>query len=307
MAHNPVMNKNPYFRDPSQMQRPSAPTGYEQGYAYGQNAPYTAKAYGQQVNGAEQVFANTQAQGYAAQSYTPSYQSASPADRMSYDDAMVKTLTLLGVAIVAGVLTAMFVPIAMVSTLAIITSLAALGVSFMAALRPMVSPALAIAYSALEGVALGGITGALNLLYPGIAFQAILGTVIVVGVATALHMSGTVRTSPKGRKVVLVIMVAGLVYSLINLVLVLTGINTSFRGMDTSISFFGIPLGVLLGLVMIVVAGYLLISDLEQARYAVDNGAPRAFAWTVAFGIASTIMWIYVEVLRVLSILASDD
>lgn len=297
MAHNPVMNRNPYFRDSAaSYQGAQGQAGQQVQYdQYGRPIGYV-----QQVNQAGQAFAN---QAGAYRTFAPAGQTSAT---MSYDDAMMKTLLLLGVTVLSGVAAVFFVPLTAVSVVAVTTSLLALAVSFMAAFRPMVSPGIAISYAVLEGVALGTITGALNTLYPGIALQAILGTVAVVAVATGLHMSGAVRTTAKGRKVILVVMMGALVYSLVNMVLVLTGINTSFRGMDTSLSIGGIPLGIVLGLIMIVVAGYLLISDFEVARYAVDNGAPKAFAWTVAFGIASTVMWIYVEVLRVLSILASD-
>lgn len=277
MAHNPVMNRNPYFKDPATPNRQSFdPTQYMQ------QSQYEAQGFGYE----QPQFA--------------------PAERMSYDDAMVKTILLLAVTVISGTLAAMFTPLTLVNVVAVTTSLIALGVSFFAAMRPMVSPATAIAYAVLEGIALGSITGALNLFYPGIAFQAVLGTVAVVAVATGLHMSGAVRTSPKGRKIMLVVMGAAIIYSLVNMFLVLTGASTSFRGLDTAITIAGIPLGVILGIGMIVIAGYMLISDFEDARNAVANGAPKEFSWTVAFGIVATVMWIYIEVLRILSIFASD-
>ena len=71
--------------------------------------------------------------------------------------------------------------------------------------RPMVGPGLSIAYATVQGFAMGVVTAALEDLYPGIALQAIIGTLVVVAVAVGLHMSGTVRTTSKGNKIVLTI------------------------------------------------------------------------------------------------------
>ena len=169
--------------------------------------------------------------------------------------------------------------------------------------RPMVGPGISIAYSLFQGVALGAITNAFDTLYPGVAFQAILGTAIVVGVAVFLHMSGKVRTTAKGRRVVLTIMIAYIIFGFVNLILMLTGVTNSLR----NITVGGFHLGIILGLVMIAVAGYVLISDLETAKLAVERHAPKEFAWTAAFGIVMTVLWIYLEVLRIVAYLAASS
>ena len=111
-------------------------------------------------------------------------------------------------------------------------------------------------------------------------------------------------TMPLG---VMIVLVAAIIYSLVNLVLANTVLSDKFYGMDTAIKLGGVPLGLILGIILIVVAAYFLIGDLEDVRYAVENGAPKKFAWTVGFSITVTVIWIYVEVLRVLAILANDN
>ena len=86
-----------------------------------------------------------------------------------------------------------------------------------------------------------------------------------------------------------------------------TVLSDRFLGMDTALKLGGVPLGLILGVILIVVAAYFLIGDLEDVRYAVENGAPKKFAWTVGFSITVTVIWIYIEVLRVLAILANDN
>lgn len=265
---NPVMSRNPYFT--GQTQRPNQ---------------FDQAAYGQPEMTSQ-----------------PSYSTfdAKPADgRMTYTDAMNKTALLLGVTVVAGVLAAMLVPVPSMYAIALMSSLAALGVGFFAAFKPMVSPALALGYAVLEGVALGTITRAFDLLYPGIAFQAILATAVIVAVTLGLHYSGAVRTTPRGRKIVYIVAIGYLVFSLINMVLVWTGAVAGF-GLRSG------NLGLLIGTAMIFIAAYMLIADFEQVNEAIANGAPAQFAWTTALAIVMTILWIYIEVLRILAILADN-
>jgi len=142
-------------------------------------------------------------------------------------------------------------------------------------------------------------------LYPGIALQAIIGTLVVVAVAVGLHMSGAVRTTSKGNKIVLTILIAAFVYGIVNIILVSTNAVDGMFGLD-SMKVGGIPLGIILGLLLIFIGGYMLIGDLELVHYAVANGAPKKFAWMTAFGIVSTVIFIYWQVLRILAVLAGD-
>ena len=128
--------------------------------------------------------------------------------------------------------------------------------------------------------------------------QAILGTVIVVGVTLMLHYSGKVRTTAKGMKYVMIIALAGILLGLVNMFI------TMFTG--KSFYFSNPTLGIGLGVIMILVAAYMLINDFEQVQYAVNNAAPKNFSWTCAIGIVMTILWIYVEVLRIAAIIADN-
>ena len=192
MSNNPVMNRNPYFQGQA-----TTPNTY---YATPNQGQYTQNQYGQ-----------TQYDQYNPQAqYAGAFadQQARPG-AMTYDDAMVKTLILLAVAVVSGAVTMGMTPTIGTNGilgLAIVTSLAAFVIGMIAAFQKMVKPWLAIGYSLLEGIALGALTGAVDTFYPGIGLQAVLGTVIVVGVCVFLHVSGTVRTTPKGRRIVSVVL-----------------------------------------------------------------------------------------------------
>ena len=298
MSNNPVMNRNPYFN--GNVTTPN--TGYvqpQQGYGYADPAAQQAQFQAQQGQYQGQYYPAQQGQ-YQGQYPQQGAFGGQPAPgAMTYDDAMIKTLILLAIAVLSGAATMAFMPINMVLPVAIGASLAAFVIGMIAAFQRMVKPFFAIGYALLQGVALGALTGALDMLYPGIGLQAVLGTAIVVAVAVGLHLSGAVRTTPKGRKIVMVVLISYILFGFINMMLTWTGVLSGY-GMREG------PFGIILGLVIIAIAGYMLIGDLETVKLAVVNNAPKEFAWTCAFGIVMTILWIYVEVLRIAAILASD-
>ncbi|MBR6459139.1 MAG: Bax inhibitor-1/YccA family protein [Actinomycetaceae bacterium] len=285
---SPVMENNPYFRPgavtPNRDAAPNAPYGTYQDMNV-PNAPVQVADYEYSMPAAHESY--------------PAY----TVETMKYNDALQKTGILLGVTVISAFAAWFLLPMQMLMPLAIGGSIAALVIGIVASRQRLVKPGLAIAYTVLEGATLGAITGALNVAYPGIAFQAVLGTFIVVAVAAGLHFSGKVRTSGRGMRIVMTLLIAAIIYALVDMVLVLTGV------LGQSMDYFkigGIPIGIIFGLILIVAAGYSLIGDLELIRNAELNGAPKEFAWTCAFGLVISIIWIYIEVLRILAILASD-
>lgn len=283
---NPVMSRNPYFQQTQQ--RPNN-YGAHTPNQYGNN-PYQQAPYAQMdAMAAGQQFQMPQA-----------FDAAPASDRMTYTDAMNKTAIILATTVITGVLTVALLPVNLWMPAAWVGIIGSFVLMFMLAFKKIVSPVMAIAYGVLEGVSLGAITGAFELMYPGIAFQAILATIVIVAVTLGLHYSGAVRTTPKGRKFVYVVALGYLVFSLINLVLVGFGILDSW-------GFRNGPLGIIIGAAMILVAAYMLIGDFEDVNVAVANGAPKKFAWTVGLGIVATILWIYLEVLRLLAIIAQNN
>lgn len=153
-----------------------------------------------------------------------------------------------------------------------------------------------LAYAVFEGLLLGGISLFFETVYPGIVLQAVIGTLAVAGSITVLFRMGKLRTSPKLTKMFLIAFGAYFVFTLVNLVLVLLGVTNLRTGM----------LGVVIGLVAVALASYSLVMDLEVIRNGVDSGAPNAYAWTAALGLAVTVVWMYTEILRILAILRDN-
>jgi len=164
------------------------------------------------------------------------------------------------------------------------------------------SPALILAYAAVQGVFVGGISAWYELSFGGgIVAQAVLATFVVFGVTLALFASGKIRASKKATKIFLIAMVGYLVFSLINWGLMVFGVNSDPWGMR-GYEVWGIPLGVILGVLVVIMAAYSLVLDFDFIQQGVRNRAPKKYEWTGVFGIMVTVIWLYLEILRMLAI-----
>jgi uncharacterized YccA/Bax inhibitor family protein len=239
-------------------------------------------------------------EGMTAQQLTDLYSqpSATPAqtDRMSYEDTMVKIVVSFAILLV-GAAVGWFVPVLAIPALIVGFVLALVNI-----FKKKPSPTLVLSYAAVEGVFVGAVTMFFETLYPNIAVQAVIGTLVVVGVTLALFASGKVRASKRATKVFLIAMVGYGVFSLVNLVLMATGVTTDAFGLRSA-PIFGVPLGVILGVLVIIMAAYSLVLDFDSIKTGVQRGAPRVYGWTAAFGIMVTVVWLYLEILRLLAIL----
>lgn len=234
---------------------------------------------------------------YSQPSATPS-----DTDRMSYEDTMVKILISFAILIV-GAAVGWFVPLLFIPA-AIIGFVLAIVNTFKK--RP--SPALILAYAAVEGIFVGGITSFFERQWPGIAAQALIGTAAVIGVTFALFASGKVRASAKATKVFLIAMVGYAVFSIVNMILMATGASKDafgLRSVEVTIPVIGVavPLGVIIGIFVVIMAAYSLVLDFDSIKTGVTRGAPRIYGWTAAFGIMVTVVWLYLEILRIFALM----
>lgn len=174
--------------------------------------------------------------------------------------------------------------------------------------RKKVRPALIFAYAAFEGLFVGAISAFFEIVWPGIVMQATLATFSVVGVTLALFASGKIRASKKMTKIVMIAMVGYLVFSVLNLILMWTGVLPAGQAFGLySATIMGIPLGLIIGILVVFMAAYSLVLDFDQIQQGVRNGAPRKYGWLGAFGIMVTVVWLYVEILRIIAIVRGDN
>ena len=162
------------------------------------------------------------------------------------------------------------------------------------------SPAMISIYAVATGVFLGGLSSMFDQRWPGIAFQAVLATLSVFAVVLALYRSGKVRATPKMTRIVMIAMVGYLLFSVLNFVLMITGAIDGMFGMRSG------WLGIAIGLLAVFLASYSLVMDFTSIEEGVRAGAPERYSWTAAFGLATTMVWLYVEILRILAIFNQD-
>ena len=157
--------------------------------------------------------------------------------------------------------------------------------------KKSVSPALVIAYAAFQGLALGGISRAFNDTYPGIVSQAVLGTLCAFGGILFAYRSGKIRVTPKFTRIMLGALVGYMVFAVISI----------FTGRP------GGATGTLIAVAAVALATFFLVLDFDQIEKTIAAGAPRNESWRSAFGLMVTLVWLYLEVLRLLSILRNND
>ena len=168
------------------------------------------------------------------------------------------------------------------------------------------SAPLTLAYAGLEGLFVGGISAIFEQIAPGVATQAVIATFVIIGVVLALFRSGKIRASKRATKVFMIAIIGYALFSLINLGLIVFGVNSDPWGLRGG-EIFGIPVALLLGVLVILLASYSLVLDFDSIQQGVRRGAPAAFGWTAAFGIMVTVVWLYVEILRMLAILRGGE
>jgi uncharacterized YccA/Bax inhibitor family protein len=310
LGGNPIFNgKN--FREATQA--PPVPQAYGQN-PYGQTQ-YGQNQYGQIPYGQAPVMDaprgwGSQQPGMTDDQLQQMYNrpAAGPVEtgRMSYDDVIVRTAACVGV-VMAGAAVTLFVSMPLASLLMIVGALGGFALAMVNTFKKQPSPALILAYAGLEGLFLGGLTRILDALYPGVGLQAVIGTLSVFAVTLLLFRSGKVRATPKAMRFFMIAMIGYAVFALVNMVMVWTGAVQSPFGLSTSVEIFGIPLGVFIGILAIGLAAFSLIMDFTSIEAGVRAGAPERFAWTAAFGLTVTLVWLYVEIIRLLAILRGDD
>jgi len=166
------------------------------------------------------------------------------------------------------------------------------------AFRRKVSPGLVLLYAAIEGVFIGMISKVFESLYDGIVVQAVIGTFAAAAVTLAAYKFFNIRVTPKFRKVVIIATIAFAVALLINFLLSLAGVNLGLRDSGTgALSLLAIAFS-LLGAVLAVLN---LVLDFDYIEQGVEMGAPASESWRGAFGLTVTMVWLYIEILRLLS------
>lgn len=209
--------------------------------------------------------------------------------RMTMDDVVTRTAMLFGLLVI----TAAFAWQAALGGAVLLVSFAtALILGMVIAFSRKVRPALILTYAGLQGIVLGTISRVYEASYPGIVSQALLATAgAFVGVLFA-YRTGRIRITARATKIAFAAIIGYLVLGIINIF----GGNFIFNGtFGPLVAIFGVGL-----------ATFFLAMDFDQAAKAVAIGVPQQESWRVGFGMMVSVIWLYLEVLRLLSILRRD-
>jgi len=155
-------------------------------------------------------------------------------------------------------------------------------------------------YAVFEGLFLGAISAMFEAMYPGLVMRAVSLTFGVFFIMLLLYRSGTIRASEKFRKVIFAATGGIALVYLASFIAGLFGVNLSFM-QDSS------PISIGFSLVVVAIAALNLILDFDMIVVGANSRAPKYMEWYGAFGLMVTLIWLYLELLRLLSKFARRD
>jgi uncharacterized YccA/Bax inhibitor family protein len=295
-SSNPVFSRRGFSRD--------------NGYAGFNTAPQAGgPAVGTQANPYAQgnPYAPQGGNPYAQNPYAQQYGQAAPQapaapGRMTMDDVVSRSALTLGTVAVGAALAWALLPVTTTSYgLAVGAALVAFVLAMVQSFKRKASPALILGYAAFEGVFLGVISEMFNSRWSGAPFQAVLGTMAVSGATLLVYKAGWIRVTARYARIGMAIAFAFLAVLAVNLLLVAFGVAE-----DGGLRSFG-PLGAVVGIIAILLGAFFLTLDFKQIEDGIAYGAPREESWLAAFGLTMTLVWIYIEMLRLVAIFSSSD
>ena len=226
---------------------------------------------------------------------------------MTFDDVVVKSIMCFGLLLVGAVAGWMAGIVAMgVAMVLFFASCAVtLGLAIFIQLSKKIRPGAIVTYSLIEGFSLGVISYAFESYFPGIVISAVLATLVVIGTTLAAFMMGFVRNSSTLTRVAGIGSIAFFFYYLVTFALSVTGM-VDMRSVN-SITVFGIPLGVIIGVLAVFIGVLCLVRDFDAVKVGVANNVPEKYSWLCTFAIMTDVIWIYLEILKILSYFMRRD
>ena len=226
---------------------------------------------------------------------------------MTFDDVVVKSIMCFGLLLVGAVAGWMTGIVAMgVAMVLFFASCAVtLGLAIFIQFSKKVRPGAIVTYSLIEGFSLGVISYTFEAYFPGIVISAVLATLVVIGTTLAAFMMGFVRNSSTLTRVAGIGSIAFFFYYLVTFALSLSGM-VNMRAVN-SITVFGIPLGVIIGVLAVFIGVLCLVRDFDAVKVGVANNVPEKYSWLCTFAIMTDVIWIYLEILKILSYFMRRD
>jgi len=230
--------------------------------------------------------------------------------RMTVDSVIQKTAISVGLVFVTAIITWWFIgdftgtDAEANAAASRALSLAGLGaglafvLSLVNSFKKVISPALVLAFAAVEGVALGAISKVFEAQFDGVVTSAVIGTFGAFAGTLAAYKILDIKVGDKFRRGVVAGMFGMVGLGLLSMVLSFFGINTGLYGMG-GLGFVFAVAGLVLGI-------FMLILDFDYVEQGVAAGLPDREGWRAAFGLTVSLVWIYTNLLRILAIMRGD-
>ncbi|CAL9556543.1 Bax inhibitor-1/YccA family protein [Streptomyces sp. G3] len=305
-SRNPVFSRRGFSRDNGYAGFNAAPQAGGPAVATQAN-PYAQGAQGNPY--AQPPAGNPYAQNPYAQpdqQFGAAPQAPATTGRMTMDDVVVRTASTLGVLVVTAALAWALLPVDDANIgrsygIGIGAALIGMVLALVQSFKRKPTPALILSYAAFEGVFLGVVSSVVdNRIADGAAMQAVIGTMAVFAGVLVAYKAGWIRVN---RRFYGFVMAAALGFVLLMMVNLLFAV---FGGGD-GLGFRSGALGVVFGVIGVILGACFLALDFKQVEDGLAYGAPREEAWFAAFGLTLTLVWIYLEFLRLIAILNSND
>lgn len=220
-------------------------------------------------------------------------------ERMTIDSVVNRTAISLLVVVATAAATWMVMPNDYLSLAWMIGAFGSIGLSFAVSFMRTVSPALVLAFAALEGLFLGAVSETYEQIFNGVVPGAVMGTTAAFVATLAAYKFFDIQVTDRFRKGVTIAMFGFFIVVMLDFALGLFGNAIGFNG-------FGM-LGLIMSVVGLGIGVLMLILDFDMVERGVAAGLPEQESWRAAFGLTVTLVWIYIQMLRLLAIMQSDN
>jgi uncharacterized YccA/Bax inhibitor family protein len=220
--------------------------------------------------------------------------------RVTLDDVVMKTLGLFSIVLVVASITWYYVaglPSASNTPTALMLAgmFGGLGVGLLIAFKKTINVPLIVTYAALEGVLVGAISEVFNQAWPGIAATAVIATLCTFAGMLLGYKTGLIKVTDKSRRIFGMFILGYLLFGLVNVFIAFTGYGSGFGIGGTGL------LGIGISVIGVGLASYSLAIDFDSVDRAVKAQLPERYSWLLAHGFIVTLVWLYLEFLRLLA------
>ena len=218
---------------------------------------------------------------------------------MTIADVITKSAITMGTVVGVAALTFMFLPARFLMASVIVSAIVGFVTVLLVSARRVINPGMVLVYAAIEGVFIGAISKVYESMWGGIVPTAVMATLVAAGATLAAYKIFRIKVTSRFRKVVMIGTMAYAGVLFLNFILSMFGMGFMFSGgnlgMMLLISAIGVGLAV-----------FNLILDFDYVEQGIAMRAPESESWRAAFGLTVTMVWLYIEMLRLMSYFRSN-